>query len=61
MDKDFEIEGYDIIVIQSLKENDRKTGEELYNDILRYKPELNKDVHVQFYNVCNHSELIGIE
>ena len=28
MDKDIVIEGYEIIVIQSLKKEDRKTGEE---------------------------------
>ena len=60
MNKDIEIEGYEIIVIQSLKEKDRKTGEELFNDILRYKPEVNKDVYVKFYNVGNHSEFVEI-
>lgn len=58
MGKNIEIEGYDIIVIQSLKEGDRKTGEELFYDILRYKPEINKDVYVKFYNVKNHSEFV---
>lgn len=46
MKTSMEIQGYEIIVIQSLKESDRKTGEELFNDILRYKPEINKDVYV---------------
>lgn len=58
MGKNIEIKGYEIIVIQSLKKDDKKTGEELFNDILRYKPEVNKDVYVQFYNVRNHLEFV---
>lgn len=60
MGKNIEIIGHEIIVIQSLKENDRKTGEELFNDILRYKPEVNKEVYVKFYNIGNHSEFVEI-
>jgi hypothetical protein len=53
-----EIQGYEIIIIQSLKEGDRKTGEELFNDILRYKPELNKDIYVKFYDISNHLQFV---
>ena len=60
MSKGVKIEGYEIIVIQSLKKGDRKTGEELFHDILRYKPEINKDVYVKFYDVRNHSEFVEI-
>ena len=60
MDKGVEIEGNEIIVIQSLKDGDRKTGEELYNDILRYKPVIYKDVYVKFYNVSDYSQFVEI-
>lgn len=56
MDRDIQIQGYEIIVIQSLKNSDRKTGEELYNDILRYKPYTRNDVYTKFFNVCNRIE-----
>lgn len=58
MKTSMEIQGYEIIVIQSLKESDRKTGEELFNDILRYKPEINKDVYVKFYNAWDHLQFV---
>lgn len=34
---DTEIKRWGIVMIQSLKASDRKTGEELYHDILQYK------------------------
>ena len=51
-----EIQGYDIIVIQSLKVDDRKTGEELYNDIIKYKPFVRDDVYTNFYDVNSQYE-----
>lgn len=56
MRSDIEIIEHDIVVVQSLKGNDKKTGEELYKDIIRYKPVLCKDVHVDFYSVSNRVE-----
>lgn len=48
---DTEITHKGIIVIQSLKENERKTGDELQKDILQYKKYLHEDSFVEFYNV----------
>ena len=56
MSKNTEIQGYEIIVIQSLKKDDLKTGEILYNDILRYKPVVNQDVYVKYYSISTRDE-----
>lgn len=45
-----------IIVIESLREIDKKTGSELYADLLRYKELKNNDVVVDFYTVSSLSE-----
>ena len=58
MNRDVEIEGYDIVVIQSLKNDDRKTGEELFKDIIRYKPDQHKGVCVDFFDVSNRDEFV---
>lgn len=46
-----EIKRWGIVVIQSLKPNDVKTGENLYKDLLQYKSYSNKDCFSSFYNV----------
>jgi len=56
MENSIEIKGYDIIVIQSLKIDDRKTGEELYNDIIKYKSLVNDEIYTHFYNVSSRYE-----
>lgn len=53
---DTEITSNGIIVIQSLKETEKKTGDELHDDILRYKKYLHEDTFVQMYNVSTVSE-----
>ncbi len=55
---DTEITHNGIIVIQSLKDNERKTGDELHKDILQYKKYLHKDSFVEFYNVTTVMEFI---
>ncbi len=55
---DTEITHKGIIVIQSLKENERKTGDELQKDILQYKKYLHEDSFVEFYNVTTVKEFI---
>ena len=55
-----EIQGYEIIVIQSLKEGDRKTGEELYQDIIKYKSDLRNDVYTCFYDVNSRTEFMAV-
>lgn len=47
---DTEITLKGIIVIQSLKDSERKTGDELNNDILQYKKYVHADVFVKLYN-----------
>lgn len=56
MGKNIEIEGYEIIVIQSLEKNDLKTGEELFNDILRYKQIVRNDIITKYYSVSTRKE-----
>lgn len=51
-----EIKRWGIIVIQSLSDNDIKTGEILYNDILRYKKFYQKECFTNFYNVDSAQE-----
>ncbi|WP_165021207.1 hypothetical protein [Dysgonomonas sp. ZJ279] len=48
---DTEITLKGIIVIQSLKDSERKTGDELNNDILQYNKYMHADSFVKFYNV----------
>lgn len=43
-----EIKRWGIVVIQSLYPNDTKTGESLYNDILRYKNIVKRDPFLPF-------------
>lgn len=57
---DTEIIRKGIVVIQSLAEKDRKTGDELYNDVLRYKEWLEEDSFVTFYNVTSLKEFIDV-
>ena len=51
-----EIQRWGIIVIQSLNPNDIKTGENLYNDILRYKNYSKKESFSSFYDVHSIQE-----
>lgn len=51
-----EITQIGIIVIQSLKKNDRKTGEELTKDVLQYKKYIKEDSFVEFYNVITSKD-----
>ena len=46
-----EIKRWGIVVIQSLYPDDPKTGESLYNDILRYKNYCKKESFSNFYDV----------
>ncbi|MCL3782692.1 hypothetical protein EMN47_20085 [Prolixibacteraceae bacterium JC049] len=55
---DTEITSKGIIVIQSLNEDDKKTGDELHDDVLRYKKYLDKDTFVELYNVSTVDEFI---
>lgn len=56
---DTEITQKGIIVIQSLKDNERKTGDELQKDILQYKKYLHEDSFVKFYNVTTVKEFVS--
>ena len=51
-----EIKRWGIIVIQSLNPEDKKTGENLYNDILRYKEFSKKESFSYFYEVHSIQE-----
>lgn len=53
-----EITNKGIIVIQSLNDDERKTGDELHKDILQYKEYIQKDSFVEFYNVTTVAEFI---
>lgn len=51
-----EIQRWGIVVIQSLNPDDIKTGENLYNDILRYKSYSKKESFSSFYDVHSIQE-----
>ena len=51
MSPDAEINKFNIIVIQSLRPNDLKSGEHLYEDVVKWKGILNANVPSEFYNV----------
>jgi len=53
---DIEITRFGIIVIQSLSEEDKKTGDELERDVLRYKELLHDNSFVRLFNVENLSD-----
>ena len=53
---DTEIKRCGIVVIQSLYSHDVKTGENLYNDVLKYKSYSRKDSFSYFYNVHSIDE-----
>ncbi|MBG6169965.1 hypothetical protein IWQ47_003050 [Aquimarina sp. EL_43] len=54
--RDTEITKIGIIVIQSLRKKDRKTGEELRNDLLQYKKYTQKDTFEELYNLTTITE-----
>lgn len=56
MDINAEIEKFGIIVIQSLKPTERKTGDELQHDILQYKQMIPKDMFSDIKNVVNKND-----
>lgn len=51
-----EIKRWGIAVVQSLTSKDKKTGEELYNDVLRYKCYCKKESYSSFHNVTSIEE-----
>ena len=56
MSKDIEIQKYEIIVIQSLKEKDIETGLSLYNEILKYKDVVKKDIVTKYFSISTRKE-----
>lgn len=57
MDATIEITKYTIVIVQSLKEKDLKTGEILYNSLSSSLPLKYPDTTVKFYDVKNKLEL----
>jgi len=53
-----EIKRWGIIVIQSLMPKDEKTGENLYNDLIRYKELSQKESFSSFYDVHSIQEFL---
>lgn len=51
-----EITKFKIIVIEWLRNTDRKTGQELYNDVLKTKEIANADVSFEYYSVTDKKE-----
>jgi hypothetical protein len=51
-----EIKRWGIVVIQSLGDKDIKTGEQLFNDILRFKQYCQKESFASFYDVHSVAE-----
>jgi len=47
-----------IIVIESLKNNERKTGKELYDDKLKWKEIIREDMFVEYYPVYSKKDFI---
>lgn len=58
MDGTTEITKYTIIIIQSLNDDDLKTGEMLYNKLSATLPMKYSDTSVKFYNVKDKQELV---
>lgn len=58
MDKNIEISRIGIIVIQSLREGDQKTGEEVYNTFIKDKVTENAEFFHDFRNVKNKAEFL---
>ena len=56
---DTEILRFKIIVIQSLKTGDYKTGEHLYDDVIKWKEIIHNDVCTQFISVVSKDEFIA--
>ena len=54
---DTEIKRWGIVMIQSLKTSDKKTGEELYHDILQYKRYYQSEAFSLFYSVASLEDL----
>lgn len=52
------VEKNGIIVIESLKANERKTGKELFDDKLKWKGMLRKDMFVEYYPVYSKKDFI---
>ena len=57
---DTEISRFKIIVIQSLKVNDRKTGHELHESTLKWKDIICTDVVTEFYDVLSKHEFLNV-
>ena len=57
MDATTEITKYKIVIIQSLKDGDLRTGEMLYDSISTTFPLKYPDTSVKFYNVNDKREL----
>lgn len=55
---DTEIDKFKIIVIQSLRKEDLKTGEQLYDDGLKWKKLFNLKVTSLFYDVSSKKEFV---
>lgn len=60
MDANTEITKFTIVIIQSLKEDDLKTGELLYNKLSASLPIKYSDTSVQFYDVKDKKELAEV-
>ena len=60
MNIDSQIMGHRIIVIQSLQQNDKKTGSELFHDILQYKEYYQNDTFSKFYEVKNKEDFLSL-
>ena len=56
---DTEILLFKIVVIQYLKSGDCKTGEYLYDDVIKWKDIIHKDVCTQFINVVSKDEFVA--
>lgn len=51
-----EITHFGIIILESIPKNERQTGKELYEDILRYKPFTNGTVFCNYINLVTKEE-----
>ena len=59
MDKEIQIQGYEIIVIQSLKKGELETGNSLYNGVLKYKQIVKEDIISRYYSISSRNEFAG--
>ena len=56
--KSEDVKKYGLIILESLDDNEKKTGYNLYNSTIKYKVFQNPDLTSEFYDINNETELL---